>query len=163
MAQRPPPLLSGVVRPQRATRVPPPDGIEFLTSSTLPRPLLDLVAFAQQRPGYPSVGHVVAAEWAASAGRHRSETALCQLIQVLACPPEIVSGFDVGFECEESYGFVEFFGGCQTALASALGVPELPVPSRSEWSANWEPHRRRLESVSQQRRAEPGAAADGGA
>jgi hypothetical protein len=145
---------------RRATRVVASDEIEFLTSPMLPRPLLDLVVFAQQRPGYPSGGPAVAAEWAAAAGRHRAEAALCQLIQVLACPPEIVWGFDVGFECDEPYGFVEFFGGWQSALASALGVPELPVPSRGEWSARWEPHRRRLEAVGQQRHAEPAAAAD---
>ena len=136
------------------------EGIEFLTSETLPRPLRDLVEFAQPRPGYNAGNPAVAAEWTAAVGKRRAEIALWQIIQILACPPEIVWGFNVGFVCDHPYGFVEFYGGWQSALALALDVPELPVPSAAEWYNHWEPHRKRLESVGQQRHAEPGAAPD---
>ena len=136
------------------------DGIEFLTSETLPRPLRELVEFAQSRPSYNEGSTAVAAEWVAAVGTRRAEMALCQLIQILACPPEVVWGFNVGFVCDHPYGFVEFYGGWQAALALTLGVPELPVPSAAEWYNQWEPHRKRLESVGPQRHAEPGAAPD---
>jgi hypothetical protein len=131
------------------------EGIEFLTSETLPRPLRDLIEFAQQRPGYNSGNPAVAAEWAGAVGRRRAEAALCQLVQILACPPEIVWSFNVGFVCDHPWGFVHFYGVWQSALAVALGVPALPVPTPEEWCVRWEPHRKRLESVGQPRQAEP--------
>jgi hypothetical protein len=136
---------------RRDSSVATDETIEFLTSETLPRPLRDLVEFAQLRPDYNVGNPEVAEEWAAEIGARRAEIALCQIIQILACPPEIVWGFNVGFVCDNPYGFVEFYAGWQSALALTLGVPDLLVPTAAEWCNHWEPHRKQLELVQRSR------------
>ena len=107
--------------------------IDYLTSDQLPRPLRDLVERAQ----FGDPCNATARKWVCDTGDPLARAALCQLILILACPPELMCHYNVGCDFEEAYGFVEFYGAWQSALAQAIGVPEPRVPDRLEWLERW--------------------------